>query len=289
MDINFRLGKGIGRLTKQVVVGFLAMVFLLLPMQVFAAPYHRYSWRYPWFSVSVDGAPFKVWGYEGVKLQDVALILSGTTAQFDIAEPPYGWDFWIRRGEAYIPDGTELWRPPIENSWMNVWSGFSDGYYPRPYHMFFSPKRNIVIGFDGNNYPAITITILITYVGDYIFFSLRDLSFWLGFELTATMWENWRGADYAISTGRHNAPTPSRFIRHDTFPVGTRQRIDYAYALRVRTGAGNDYDVLTFVHRGDEFEILDYSGRFVQIYTNRGAGWIFAGFISREKLNSSCY
>jgi len=79
-----------------------------------------------------------------------------------------------------------------------------------------------------------------------------------------------------------NRPTPSRYINRNTFPIGSRQMIDYAYALRVRTGPGNEYDILTFVHPGDEFEILDYSRRFVQISTPRGNGWIFAGFLSRS-------
>jgi uncharacterized protein YgiM (DUF1202 family) len=114
------------------------------------------------------------------------------------------------------------------------------------------------------------------------FFSLRSLALWLGFTLESEMWEDWRGADFMITTTPQDVSTPGWFIRRDTFPIGTRQKIDYANALRVRTGPADDYDILTFVHRGDEFEILDYSGRFVQIYTNRGKGWIFAGFLSRE-------
>jgi hypothetical protein len=64
--------------------------------------------------------------------------------------------------------------------------------------------------------------------------------------------------------------------------VGSVQTIDYAYVLRVRTGAGNHYDILTFVNRGDEFKIHDYFGRFVQIETAQGRGWIFASFLSRR-------
>ena len=266
------------KMLKTIVAGFLVVIFLLSPMPVFATMYHWYER----FSISVEGMPFEVYGMDGVRLQDAAFMLNGTSAQFDIAEPPCGWDFWIRRGEAYTPDGTELQRPTSRNVKRVGDVGFSDGFHPRPYvYMWGSWRRNIIIGLDGDNYPAITISIWVSKLGEYTYFSLRDLAYWLGFELTGIMWEDWRGADYFIATGTRNAPTPSRFIRHDTFPIGTMQTIAYAYTLRVRTGPGNGYDVLTFVHRGYEFEILDYSGRFVQIYTSRGAGWVFAGFLSR--------
>jgi len=77
-------------------------------------------------------------------------------------------------------------------------------------------------------------------------------------------------------------PAPSRQVNSHTFPIGSRQVVDYAYSLRVRTGPSVDYDVLAYVHRGDVVEVLDYSGRFVQICTPRGKGWIYSGFLSRE-------
>jgi len=222
-------------------------------------------------------------------LQDAAFILNGTSAQFDIAEPPSGYDFWIRRGETYTPDGTELQRISERHANTNlIADGFSDGFHPTPYSNrawigSVHPFRYIVLGLDGNDYPATSISLPVTYAGEDSFFSLWDLSYWLSFELISIRWANWRGADYTISMGARNTSTRSWFILRDTFPIGTRQRIDYTNALRVRTGPGNDYDVLTFVHRGDEFEILDYNGRFVQIETSRGRGWIFAGFLSRER------
>jgi len=79
-----------------------------------------------------------------------------------------------------------------------------------------------------------------------------------------------------------NSPTPSGYIFKDTFPVGSWQVIDYANTLIVRTGPSNDYRILTFVNRGDEFIIHDYQRRFVQIETDKGLGWIFAGFLSRQ-------
>lgn len=270
---------------KPIIVGVLASVFLV---SIFLVEVFAEEVFYGRFSISVDGQPFEVWGVNGIRLQDAAFMLNGTSAQFDIAEPPYGWDFWIRRGEPYTPDGTELQRVSARNPNARlIMDEFSDGYHPAPYfrHGTFGfrglPHRIIALGLDGSETPAITISLAVANVEDS-FFSLHDLAYWLGFELTGDMWDNWRGADYAISMRTRNVSTPWHFIRRDTFPIGTRQVIDYAYVLRVRTGPGNNYDVLTFVERGDEFEILDYNGRFVQIYTNRGKGWIFAGFLSRD-------
>ncbi|MCL2197338.1 MAG: SH3 domain-containing protein [Defluviitaleaceae bacterium] len=274
---------------KHIIMGFLAVALMsqFFSMRVSAEQFFFYG-RYPIF---VEGQFFEAWGIDGLRLQDAAYILNGTSAQFDIAEPPCGWDFWIRRGEAYIPDGTELQR--ISERHANarlIVDEFSDGLHPTPFSRHLStgwrswPFRDIVLGLDGNDYPSSTISLLVAYVEgtDDSFFSLLELAYWLGFEIRSHIWECWRGADFSIEMTARNVPTPPWYIRRNTFPIGTRQIIDYAYALRVRTDPGNDYDVLTFVHRGDEFKILDYNGRFVQIETAQGRGWIFAGFLSRE-------
>lgn len=276
----------LNKIFKRIIAGLLAVVLMsqLLPMHVSAAQFFYYG-RHPIF---VDGQFFETWGINGLLLQDAAFIFNGTSAQFDIAEPPDGWDFWIRRGEAYTSDGTEL--QPVSarhaNARLNV-DSFSDWLHPTPYRrnwIWTRTSRQVVLGLDGGDYPAFTISLDVFYYLEDIFFDLRDLALWLGFMLESEVWEDGRGADFIIETAcKQNLPTPGRFILRDTFPIGTLQKIDYAYALRVRTGPSNDYDVLTFVHRGDEFEILDYSGRFVQIYTSHGAGWIFAGFLSRER------
>ncbi|MCL1864147.1 MAG: SH3 domain-containing protein [Defluviitaleaceae bacterium] len=276
---------------KSVSVWILAAVFM---MSMFATDASATSgFNSQRFYIFVDGLPFEVWGYAGdgvnlfsVSLRDVAYILNGTPAQFDIIEAPYGWDFWIRWGEPYTVNFTELqWISP-----RNALFG-SYGFIPAPggSHPDFgrNPFRRIVLGIDGDETPAITISFTAVADVDGLYFCLYDLSYWLGFRVEQDMRQR-----IDISTTPPTAFTPGQFIRRDTFSVGTRQVIDYAHVLRVRTGPGDNYDVLTFVHYGDEFEILDYSGRFVQIYTNRGVGWVFAGFLSRgltfERLAARC-
>jgi hypothetical protein len=204
--------------------------------------------------------------------------LNGTAAQFDIISPPDdSRDFWIKRGAPYRATSMELqpfdeWRRALFGSYGFLAGENSPGFGQ-------SPFQDTIIGFDGEDYPAFSIAVTAVSDIDDIYFSLFDLSYWLGFSVEWT-WET--GDNVNILTVPPSARTPSRHIRRDTFPVGSRQVIDYAHTLRVRTGAGNHYDTLTFVNRGDEFEILDYSQCFVKIETEQGRGWIFAGFLSRR-------
>jgi len=236
------------------------------------------------FRIFVDGNhPFEVWGYgsgeidisPSLRLRDVAFMLNGTPAQFDIIIPPEGSgvDFWIKRGAPYTPSFTEL--QEIRERRNALFGAY--GFLPGDSRGFVrDPFQRVTIGFDGGDFSANIVSIVAVVDVDDTFFPLECLAYWLGFEINEGRW----GWNFYISTTPNNRPTPSRHITRDTFPIGSRQVIA-AHTLTVRTGAGDRYDVLTFVNRGEEFEILDYNGRFVQIYTNRGKGWIFAGFLSR--------
>ena len=261
------------------------MVVAFFPVDVFAT--HGFDSQS--FRISVDGLSFEVWGYgsgeiildPSIRLRDIAYILNGTSAQFNIITSPCdSWDFWIQRGSPYLVTFTEL--QPI-SEWRRALFG-SYGFLPGENSPGFGRTafQDIVIGLDGEDYPSFSISITAVRDIDDIYFSLYDLSYWLGFSVEWAR-ETGVGEWVAISTVPPTVPTPSRHIRRETFPVGSQQLIDYAYALRVRTGAGNHYDTLTFVNRGDGFEILDYCGRFVQIETAHGRGWIFAGFLSRNR------
>ncbi|MCL2202332.1 MAG: SH3 domain-containing protein [Defluviitaleaceae bacterium] len=269
------------------IISTVLMVCILFPISVFAT--HGFNATIiPFY---VNGQRFDVYGYRGdsavrlpaVRLADIAYMLNGTAAQFDIVAPPEnsGWNFWVKRGTAYTPTGAEMQTIPIRNALFG-----SYGFLPRDSTGFSkNPHQNITVGFDGEYYPAFSVSFLSVRDIDDIYFSVYELSYWLGFHVGVGFdgWDIWDEA-LVISTAPHNKPAPSRHISRNTFPTGSRQIVDYAYSLRVRTGPGNDYDVLTFVHRGDVFEILDYSGRFVQIYTPGGQGWIFAGFLSRKPI-----
>jgi hypothetical protein len=238
------------------------------------------------FSIEVNGQPFVVSGYEGheesdnyavFRLRDIAYILNGTRAQFDIIEGG-GVDFWLKRGAAYTVDFSELRGfPEQRNADTNGTGGIilshSVGFTKEPY-------QRVTVGFDGEDSPAIILNMTVVEDVDDIYFSLRDLSYWLGFSVEVER-ERFYGERFKISTVPQNVATPSDFIGARTFPVGSRQTVDYAHTLIVRTAPRNDSRILTYVHRGGEFEILDYNGRFVQIETAAGRGWIFAGFLSR--------
>ena len=136
-------------------------------------------------------------------------------------------------------------------------------------------------GIDGIDSPAITISLEVINDNDAPRFSLLDLRYWLGYSVDDLI----LGRSIVITPESINQRTPSRHITENTFTIGSQQVIDYASVLTVRTGPGNHYDVLTFLTRGDIVNIVDYNGKFVQISTDHGYGWIFAGFLSRDILN----
>jgi len=273
---------------KLTTICFLVIIVftMILPMNVFAT--HGFGSQR--FRVFVNYLPFEAWGYgsgeiivdPSLRLRDLAYILNGTPSQFDIIETPDGhWDYWIKRGAPYIIDGTEL--QPIADCRRALFGSY--GFLPGASSPGFdsAPFQNIIIGFDGEDYPDFSISVVAVRDIDDTYFSLYALSYWLGFQATST-WEPGEGYHIHIITEPQTVPTPGHHIRQDTFPIGSRQRIDYAYVLRVRSGPGNHYATKTFVHRGDEFTILDYHGRFVRVETTQSYGWIFAGFLSRRPI-----
>jgi hypothetical protein len=239
------------------------------------------------FLITVDGGlPFIASGYEAFtedsypvyfRLRDLAYILNGTSAQFNFTAGEGGVDFWIERGAEYTPDFTELQHFPERFASVN-------GQFLPHHSVGFTrePFRSITLGFDGEASPASIISMGAIADVDDIYFSLSGLSYWLGFnyEYDAVL-SSHRGY-MTINTTPRNQATPSGHITRDTFPIGSRQSVAYAHTLTVRTEPRNDSRILTYVHRGDEFEILDYNGRFVQIETAQGLGWIFSGFLSRR-------
>jgi hypothetical protein len=272
---------------RYIIFAFL-LVFMaaLIPLRVYAT--HGFNSEKLRFSV--NGDLYDVWGYEGdfrvrlpaVRLRDAAFIFNNTSAQFDIAEPPAGgmWDVWIKRGEAYTPNGSEMKEIP-EYRFASFGSyGFVHGQGFQS-----DPHRRIVVGFDGGDIPAITVTFSVIRDADALYVPLSELSYWLGFSIE---WQSDRimGGRYEIVTAPKNIRTPGHQLRADTFPTGSTQAIDYCYVLTVRTGPDNGYGILTYVYRGQEFTVLDYSRGFARIETSRGPGWIFAGFLSRDFIPS---
>ncbi len=135
-------------------------------------------------SVEVDGrtVEFQMYAlsdYKGnptnyVRLRDVASVLNGTPAQFNIR---YEGDVELLPGEAYVPDGTEMDAP---------FTG--DQYYTAPQ----GPTR-----IDGKTVELKAILLTGPKGGGYLYYKLRDLGRALNFNVG---WSKARGT--YIETGR---------------------------------------------------------------------------------------
>ena len=165
------------------------------------------------FTILVDDVSFEPWGYSTdmailyLCLFDMAYMLNGTSAQFDIRTPiDNRWDFWIIRGETYTPTGTEFqpipWRFAARGSYGFIgWdreSGFD--YYP---------EQTLIIGIDGTEKPVTSIAIRTIQDIDKPYFMVSDLAAILGFDyvITTDMWHPGRyhedfveGIDHILTT-----------------------------------------------------------------------------------------
>ena len=143
-------------------------------------------------SIMVDDELFEVWAYGGgggngfphVRLRDMAYILNGTQAQFDIRESAdCRFDYWIVRGAPYAAAGTELQPIPYARHMLFgsygffYWEGF-DSY----------PTQTAVLGVDGADEPAGVIAVSVFQDVDDMFFSLPDMAYLLGYNLE---WGSW--------------------------------------------------------------------------------------------------
>jgi len=66
------------------------------------------------------------------------------------------------------------------------------------------------------------------------------------------------------------------------FPVGSRQRVEYASALNVRRGPGTNYTAFSHLTRGTYVYVLEFRGSWIRVNTAHGEGWIFTGYLSRD-------
>jgi hypothetical protein len=123
-------------------------------------------------------------------LRDMAYILRGTSAAFDIRPSVSdSHQFWIVRGVGYTPTGNELQTIPdryVTRSDMGFlfgWEGADSGF---PNY----PEQTIVIGIDGENYPETFVTIRTIQDIDNTYFLVSDLAYILGFEdiITTERW-----------------------------------------------------------------------------------------------------
>lgn len=168
-----------------------AVITLLLCLSGIVRATHGYGSSA--FTVMVDDEFYELWAYsDGVlsfRLQDMAYMLNGTPAQFDIRTPPDDrWDFWIVRGAPYTPQGTEL-SLDFEPRYVVFGSyGFisGDGFDS-------CPRGTVIVGVDGDNEPATAIAVEVIEDPDGTFFDVWSLASLLGISM------HWDGYYYLFS------------------------------------------------------------------------------------------
>jgi len=136
----------------------------------------------------VNDEPFEIWGYDGdgpmpaFRLCDIAYILNGTSAQFDIrASSDSRWDFWIKRGASYTATGAEMLPIPENRRALFGSYGFIHGYDSPGFDT--APIRNIILGVDGIYTPDEFISFRVVKDIDDVYFPLHDLGYLLGFSI----------------------------------------------------------------------------------------------------------
>jgi len=149
----------------------LIAIMLFLPITVRAT---GETLRATQAGIMINGEMFEPWGFLTearlyLCLFDIAYLLNGTSAQFNIRTPiDDRWDFWIVRGEAYTPTGTEF--QPMEN--IDYW-----GYYA-----VSSLVQSAVIGIDGEGEPAISLVVSTIQDNGGIYFEMPSFASILGFD-----------------------------------------------------------------------------------------------------------
>jgi len=130
---------------------FLLVLFISSPKNIYATPD---GWVYGQQTVYVNGQAFDLWGYSfwdsygNFRLRDIAYILSGTSAQFDIRQPLGDYlHFWIERNAPYAPIGGELAPFYDENIEWRTIGGF------HAYAMEHFPRQSVILSIDGTDAP----------------------------------------------------------------------------------------------------------------------------------------
>ena len=192
------------------------------------------------FVLRVDGTDYNLWGYSTDMaihyfcLFDMAYILNGTPAQFNVRRPPgEQWDFWIVRGAPFEVVGQEfedirLFREIPERFATRADGGGLFGWDWEGSGFLQYPEQTFVLGIDGETTPATSLAIRTIADIDNVYFMLSELADILGFEhvITTDRWHpgDWHddfipGVDRTIDTSnsvfpelREQAPELVRFL-----------------------------------------------------------------------------
>ena len=172
----------------------LLFLFLSPASSVYATPD---GWLYGQHVIYVNEQRFEVWGYRlwdeygNYRLRDIAYILNGTSAQFNIWEPLGAHlHFWIERNVPYEPIGTELTHFYEEHlEWRQI-GGF------HAYAGQHLPLQHVILSMDGSFVPEVnTVVTVLTSFGfpineparlvdlNQVYFAMENLAGLLGFRL----------------------------------------------------------------------------------------------------------
>jgi len=155
------------KIVKSAQICVILLLFLLLishSKNIYATPD---GWIYSQHVVYVNEHRFELWGYGFwdrygyYRIRDIAYILNGTSAQFNIREPLDEYlHFWIERGAPYEPIGTELdYLYEEHREWREI-GGF------HAYAVEHYPLQNVILSLDGLETPkANTIVSVLTSFG----------------------------------------------------------------------------------------------------------------------------
>lgn len=200
---------------KLLIVMVLALAVLVpIPVRATTGPFASR------LAVVVDGETFHVWGVymdyslSRFRLRDMAYILNGTPAQFNIRETDNGrFDYWIIRGEPYVPTGNEF--RPVDTVGIQ---GYRNGLW-FPGHFY---DIRAIVGLDGTDVPATAVLLVAAKCNaDEIFICITELAQVLGFSMdwSSTLYFFHmtldffvEGVDYVISTTGERADFPDNPI-----------------------------------------------------------------------------
>ena len=155
-------------------------------------------------AIDVDGQRFQVWGYGGdlwpwpLRLRDIAYILNGTSAQFDVRVPDDNrWDIWIETGVPYTLTGREL--QAISYNRHAVFGSQNSFLYFSSYGFDQNPFQTITLGIGRAGIPTTSVVIEVFNDGYDIFIDLEILGNMLGFTVAAAIFDAGE-ADFIITT-----------------------------------------------------------------------------------------
>ena len=88
------------------------------------------------------------------------------------------------------------------------------------------------------------------------------------------------------------ALTVRKIMTVETTPAGNEEDAQEAEVrtsngrLRVRKGAGTQYEILTYLHDGDKVRVLSVDGEWAKVATDAGDGYVSTSFLKMEETSS---